>query len=142
MEGMVHLVPLESKIENKIYPLYVLEEMLKPQGFVIGSNWDYEKGYFDLKIDDEGVYYFLRIPFYAVAGSLDYPGVTVRVDQPFILAHEYKKGYDDEGLGGAFRGAVDQFQTPENPDAEVPEEYIHKGKNYLRDVEKLLLPGS
>lgn len=141
MEGMILLVPLNSDIENKIYPLYVLEDLLKPEGFVIGSNWDYEKGSFDLKIDDQGVYYFLRIPFYAVAGSLDYPGVTVRVDQPFILAHQYQKGFDEEGLGGAVRGAVDQFQSPVNADADVPEEYVKIGKSFLKNIEKKLLPG-
>ncbi|MBP1950081.1 YugN-like family protein [Virgibacillus litoralis] len=136
------MVPINSEVENKIYPLYVLEERLKPEGFVIGSNWDYEKGYFDMKIDDDGIYYFLRIPFYAVAGSLDYPGVTVRVDQPFLLAHQYQRGYDEEGAGGALRGAFDQFQSPVNADADVPDEYVETGREIMKKVERLLLPGS
>lgn len=74
------MVPLESKIDNTMFSLYVLEELLKPEGFVIGSSWDYDSGYFDYLIDNKDTYYYLRIPFYAVAGSLDYPGVTVRVD--------------------------------------------------------------
>ncbi|WP_188453995.1 YugN family protein [Virgibacillus oceani] len=134
------MVPLESKIEQTIYPLYVLEDLLKPEGFVIGSNWDYEKGHFDYKIDDKDVYYYLRIPFYAVAGSLDYPGVTVRVEKPFLLAHEYQKGYDETGIGGAVRGAFDQFQSPVNPDAEMPSEYIEIGKDLIQKVERLLIP--
>ncbi|SDQ29322.1 YugN-like family protein [Virgibacillus salinus] len=136
------MVPINSEVENKIYPLYVLEERLKPEGFVIGSNWDYDKGYFDMKIDDDGIYYFLRIPFYAVAGSLDYPGVTVRVDQPFLLAHQYQRGFDEEGAGGALRGAFDQFQTPVNADADVPDDYVATGKEIMKKVERLLLPGS
>ncbi|MFD1040192.1 YugN family protein [Virgibacillus byunsanensis] len=134
------MVPLDSEIEDKIYSLYVLEEKLKPEGFVIGSNWDYEKGFFDLKIDNKGIYYFLRIPFYAVAGSLDYPGVTVRLEKPFLLAHQYEKGYDEEGIGGALRGSIDQFQSPTDPDANVPDEYINIGKKLMQKVENLILP--
>ncbi|GAA0431012.1 MAG: YugN-like family protein [Bacillota bacterium] len=134
------MVPLESKLENKIYSLFVLEELLKPEGFVIGSNWDYEKGFFDLKIDDQGTYYFLRIPFYAVQGSLDYPGVTVRLEKPFLLAHQYQKGYDESGSAGAFQGTFNQFQAPTDPDAEVPEAYITTGKELMKRVEDLIIP--
>lgn len=134
------MVPLESKIDNTMFSLYVLEELLKPEGFVIGSSWDYDSGYFDYLIDNKDTYYYLRIPFYAVAGSLDYPGVTVRVDQPFLLAHEYRKGPDDTAGSGAIQGAVDQFQSPANPDADMPSEYIDMGKDLVKKVEGLLIP--
>lgn len=136
------MVPLESRIENTMFSLYVLEELLKPEGFVIGSNWDYDSGYFDYLIDNKDSYYYLRIPFYAVAGSLDYPGVTVRVDKPFLLAHEYQEGNDDTGVAGVVSGAIDQFQAPSNPDADMPPEYISLGKDLVKKVEQLLIPGS
>ncbi|WP_404453826.1 YugN-like family protein [Virgibacillus necropolis] len=134
------MVPLDSTIEDTMFSLYVLEELLKPEGFVIGSSWDYDSGYFDYLIDNKETYYFLRIPFYAVAGSLDYPGVTVRVDKPFLLAHEYRKGVDETAEAGAISGAVDQFQTPTNPDADMPPEYIDMGKDIVKKVEGLLIP--
>ncbi|MFZ3576800.1 YugN family protein [Virgibacillus sp. DJP39] len=134
------MVPIDSTIENTMFSLYVLEELLKPEGFVIGSSWDYDSGYFDYLLDNKQAYYYLRIPFYAVAGSLDYPGVTVRVDKPFLLAHEYQKGIDEKAETGALSGAVDQFQTPTNPDAEMPHEYIEMGKDLTKRVEGLLIP--
>ncbi len=137
---MIRLVPLDSKVEERIYPLYVLEELLKPEGYVIGANWDYDNGFFDLKVDDKGAYYFLRVPFYAVAGSLDYPGVTVRLEKPFLLAHEYEAGNDQDSRNGPIQGMVNQFQTPTNPDAEVPPEYIEIGKSLVQKLEALILP--
>ncbi|MEC5424903.1 YugN family protein [Virgibacillus sp. C22-A2] len=135
------MVPLDSKIEQKIYSLYVLEELLKPEGFVIGSNWDYDNGHFDLKIDDKGIYYYLRIPFYAVAGSLDYPGVTVRLEKPFLLAHQYQGENDVEGpMPGTAGSLINQFQTPIDPDADVPDEYIAIGKELVQKIESLILP--
>ncbi|CDQ39230.1 MULTISPECIES: YugN-like family protein [Virgibacillus] len=134
------MVPLESRLENKIYSLYVLEEILKPEGFVIGSNWDYDKGYFDLKMDDQGTYYFLRIPFYAVQGSLDFPGVTVRLEKPFLLGHQYQSGYDSKGSAGLVQDTFNQFQAPTDPDTEIPEEYIDSGKALMKKVEDLVIP--
>ncbi|AIF44009.1 YugN family protein [Virgibacillus sp. SK37] len=134
------MIPLDSRVENRIYPLYVLEELLKPEGYVIASNWDYDNGHFDLKIDDEGKYYYLRIPFYAVAGSLDYPGVTVRVEKPFLLAHQYEKGIDEDSRGGAFQGAFNQFQPPIDADAHVPDDYVAIGKQLVEKLEQLVIP--
>ncbi|WP_163971536.1 YugN family protein [Oceanobacillus halotolerans] len=136
------MVPLDSVIEEKIYPLHVLEDLLKPEGFVIGSNWDYDGGHFDLKMDDQGIYYFLRIPFYAVAGSLDYPGVTVRVEKPFLLAHQYEADTDREGINGPIQGTFNQFQSPVDKDANVPDRYVYKGREILEKVEQILVPGS
>ncbi|ASK62881.1 hypothetical protein CFK37_12345 [Virgibacillus phasianinus] len=134
------MVPIESEIENTITSLYILEELLKPEGFTIGSSWDYDSGYFDYLLDNKDTYYYLRIPFYAVAGSLDYPGVTVRMDKPFLLAHEYKKGNDEDAGVGAIQGAFDQFQSPSNPDGDMPPEYIDMGKDMIRKVEQLIVP--
>lgn len=135
------MVPLQSVINQKIYSLYYLEQQLKPEGFVIGSNWDYDKGFFDLKIDDQDTYYYLRIPFHAVAGALDYPGVSVQMGEPFLLAHQYQLGNDVKGHDtGLIQGAFNQFQAPENPDAEVPDEYVKIGKEILDHVESILAP--
>ncbi|SFA91606.1 YugN-like family protein [Lentibacillus halodurans] len=133
------MIPLQSIIESNIYPLYVLEDRFRPGGFVVGSIWNYEEGYLELTIKDQGMNYFLRIPFYAVAGSLDYPGVTVRVEQPFLLVYNQEQ-FEREGLGGTASGMLNQIQSPVNSDADIPESYTKIGKKIMKKVEELLLP--
>ena len=52
------LIPIQSNLEGRTYALYKLEEIMKPLGFSIGGNWDYDKGCFDYKIDEEDGYQF------------------------------------------------------------------------------------
>lgn len=133
---------IDSGIEHHLASLHELELKLKPSGFVISSNWDYDQGSFDLKLaNGGGTYYFLRIPFYAVRGELDTPGVHVRVGQPFMLGHKYEAGLDDSISSGAVQGAFNQFQTPVDPDADIPDDYVQMGKQHIQEVERLLLAG-
>nr|WP_164668281.1 YugN family protein [Virgibacillus doumboii] len=127
------MIPINSEMEGKIFSLYVLAELLKPQGIVSESTLDYENGFFDLQVFTGGDYYNLRLPFYAVTESLDYPGVTVRVEQPFILTQQYQNGYDEEKIGGY----VDQAQLSGN----INTEYMDVGKIIVKKVERLLFPG-
>ncbi|ALX47229.1 YugN family protein [Lentibacillus amyloliquefaciens] len=132
------MIRLQSNIENTIYPLFVLEERLKPGGDIIAANWDYINEVVELTIEDQGHHYVLRIPFYAVAGSLNYPGVTVRVDQPYIL--DYKgETRNGRGTDEGTSPAGSKFQSSVNlPDA--PELHL-TGERIMRNIEQLLLPG-
>ena len=89
------LIPIHSNLEGRTYALYKLEEIMKPLGYSIGGNWDYDKGCFDYKIDEEDGYQFLRVPFTAIDGELDVPGVIVRLGTPYILSHVYQDELDD-----------------------------------------------
>ncbi|MBL1705764.1 hypothetical protein ELE02_42005, partial [Klebsiella pneumoniae] len=40
------MIPIQSKLEGRTYALYKLEEVMKPLGYSIGGNWDYDKGCF------------------------------------------------------------------------------------------------
>ena len=51
---------------------------------------------FMVKIDQQDQYIFLRLPFKAVDGDLDQRGVSVELGQPFLLAHEYQSGIDND----------------------------------------------
>ncbi|WP_153126555.1 YugN-like family protein [Peribacillus tepidiphilus] len=133
------MIEIPSQIEGKTFTLYDLEKMLKPAGYDIGGNWDYDHGYFDYKIDDKKGYQFLRIPFRAVDGQLDSRGVTVELGRPFLLSHEYQRGLDDNASAGSFSGSFNQFSEPQDPDATFPEKYIDLGKELVRELETHLL---
>jgi hypothetical protein len=135
----IAMIEIPSEIEGKHYSLYNLEQLLKPKGFHIGGNWDYDHGSFDFKINDEEGYQFLRIPFTAVDGQLDSRGVTVKLGRPFLMNHLYQSGLDDNAASGNLAASFNQFSEPQEKDAEFPEKYIQFGEQLVRDIESLLI---
>ncbi|MBU8905351.1 YugN-like family protein [Desertibacillus haloalkaliphilus] len=131
------MIEMPSNIEQQQFSLHHLEKKLKPLGYDIGGNWDYDHGTFDYKIDDNGSYLFLRIPFYAVKGEVGEKGVIVQLGRPFLLAHEYKSELDDRIMD--YNSFMNQFQEPRNKDAVFPNEYIMTGKTLVQELEDTLL---
>src|SRR3954466_6632745 len=132
------MLEIQSKVEGKQFDLFKLEQKLKPIGYSIGGNWDYDHGAFDYKLNDEYSYQFLRVPFTAVDGQLDVRNCTVEIGRPFLLSHEYEYGTDEEGTTGNFSGSFNQFQEPTNKDAAFPNQYIETGKALVAELETLL----
>ncbi|RFU70810.1 hypothetical protein D0469_05030 [Peribacillus saganii] len=130
---------LSSKLEGQVMELYKLEQILKPKGYDIGGGWEYDSGYFDYKINEQNGYQFLRIPFEAADGQLDERGVTVRLGKPFLLAHQYQDGLDEDARVGNLSASVNQFQEPANPDAPVSENYVKLGQSLIKDLEQDIL---
>jgi YugN-like family len=135
------MYPLKSKLENKIFTLNSIEQELKSHGFVIGPNWDYDHGSFDLLMENEnGRYHYLRLPFSVTSGSLDMHGAEVQFESPYLLTHVYNEGLDDNiGVEGAFTASINQFSEPIEKDAKTPKNYQVKGIEILRKVEEYLL---
>ncbi|MDP4083130.1 MAG: YugN-like family protein [Bacillota bacterium] len=132
------MIELPSKVEGKQFDLYKLEQKLKPIGYSIGGNWDYDHGEFDYKINDEEGYQFLRLPFQAVDGQLDANNCTVELGRPFLLSHLYQEGLDDFSDTGNFTGSFNQFAEPVDKDASFPEQFIDTGKRLVEEVERVL----
>ncbi|MGG5832003.1 YugN family protein, partial [Bacillus pumilus] len=88
------MIHVPSRLPGESFSLYHLEETMKPLGYVINGNWDYDHGYFDYKIDNRDGYTFLRVPFTAEKGQLDQPGVVVKLGDPFLLKHVYQDKLD------------------------------------------------
>ncbi|MGE6896381.1 YugN-like family protein [Priestia flexa] len=132
------MIELASKLEGELFKLYVLEQTLKPLGYVIGGNWDYDHGFFDYKINDEVGYQFLRIPFQAMDGQLDSQGTTVQIGKPYLLSHKYQIGLDDNVHVGNINASFNQFAEPQDPDAQFPDEYLSLGKELVKEAEEAL----
>jgi hypothetical protein len=133
------MIEISSKIVGRQYDLYKLEQILKPIGYSIGGNWDYDHGSFDYKIDDEEGYQFLRVPFKAIDGQLDSRNCTVEIQTPFLLSHVYESGIDhDHSEIGNASAAFNQFQEPEDKDATFPEKDIAKGQELVKELEDVL----
>ncbi|AIK40715.1 MULTISPECIES: YugN-like family protein [Bacillus] len=134
------MIPIQSNLEGHTYALFKLEEVLKPLGYSIGGNWDYDKGCFDYKVDEEDGYQFLRVPFTAVEGELDVPGVVVRLDTPYLLSHVYQDELDDQvNTLAAGASGLDQFAEPQDADGNIKRKYIDIGKALVKELEKHLI---
>ncbi len=135
------MIELPSKVEGKQFDLFELEQKLKPIGYTIGGNWDYDHGAFDYKINgsEDGGYQFIRLPFQAVDGQLDDNNCTVKLGRPFLLSHVFEANLDDEASTGTFSGTFNQFQEPVDKDASFPQQYIEEGKALAQELEMLLL---
>lgn len=132
------MIQIESTLEGKRFRLHKLEQALKPKGYVIGGNWDYESGSFDYKMADDGGYQFLRLPFTAAEGQLDSDGAVVRLGTPYVLSHVYQRGLDDFAGSGALSGSFNQFSEPQDPDGQIKEKYVLMAKERVRELEALL----
>ncbi|MEH6937024.1 YugN-like family protein [Bacillus sp. JJ664] len=133
------MYPLESKLENQTFVLNHIEENLKSHGFVIGPNWDFDHGSFDLLMANDHGYQYLRLPFKVTSGSLDVDGAVIQFKTPYLLTHVYNKGLDDNvGIEGNVTASINQFQEPIEPDANVPGKYQKKGREILKSVESYL----
>lgn len=139
LKGVLKMIEIPSTVEGKHFDLYKLEQILKPLGYSIGGNWDYDHGYFDYKIDDEVGYQFLRLPFHAIDGQLDSRGCTVSLDTPFLLSHKYQRGLDDHVHVGNASASFNQFSEPVDKDASFPEKYVDLGKSLVSELENVLL---
>jgi hypothetical protein len=133
------MIEIPSRIEGQRILLSKLEEKLKPMGYTIGGNWDYDHGSFDYKISDKDGYLFLRIPFDAIEGELDSDGCRVEITRPFLLAHVYEKGLDDHAHTSNTTALFNQFSEPVEKDGDVPTQYVEIGQSLLKEVEASLL---
>jgi YugN-like family len=132
------MIEIHSKLEGQSFGLYDLEQKLKPIGYSIGGNWDYDHGSFDYKMDSEAGYQFLRVPFKSIDGQLDSHNTTVQIGTPYLLSHKYQIGLDDHAKSGNFSASFNQFQEPQDKDATISEELIDKGKALVRELEEML----
>jgi len=137
--GVIDMIEIPSALEGKTFLLNVLEQELKPLGYVIGGNWDYDHGSFDYKMADDVGYQFLRLPFVAIDGQLDSYGATVELKRPYVLCHKYQRGLDDNVHIGNINASFNQFSEPEDPDATVPDRYVAMAKTLVKDLEERLL---
>ncbi|RKL64980.1 hypothetical protein CR203_23165 [Salipaludibacillus neizhouensis] len=134
------MIEIKSALEDQTYKLMDLENKLKPLGYVIGGGWEYDHGHFDYEMESDGSYLFVRVPFRPVEGEeLDMKGVNVTIERPFLLAHKYEDGLDEDVHDP--NPLLNQFSEPEDSDAEFPQEWVNTGKEYVRELEEVLING-
>ena len=112
-------------------------EALEPNGFVL-ANWDYERGYLDKQLDDQGMV-FLRIPVKVLQGELDSSDAWLEMGVPFVIKHVYQTGVETntgyvEPLASSL---MNQFQEPVDKDAPIEERWVQQAEQIVRQLEKI-----
>jgi hypothetical protein len=137
-KGVNVLYELDSKIENHVYSYQQVKAILEKEGYALGGAWDYDHGYFDYKLANDGGYHFLRIPFQSERGEIEHDAAVIRMGKPYILTHRYQDDVDAYAESSVIQAAFNQFQAPTEKDGDIPSNYIEKGKVVLQNLEVLL----
>ncbi|RNB92373.1 hypothetical protein EDM56_01355 [Brevibacillus fluminis] len=131
---------IPSSLTGKQGMFDTLREVLREDQFTL-SNWEYEYGYFDKQLDMKAMV-FLRLPIDTVSGELDDPAAVVQFGQPFVLKHVYQTGNDPDigyASGPAIAASFNQFQEPQDKDAQVEDDYVEMAKQIVRRLEQKLV---
>ncbi|NGP44286.1 hypothetical protein G4V62_04705 [Bacillaceae bacterium SIJ1] len=126
---------IPSALEGKQMKMHRLAQMMEKKGFALGGSWDYDHGFFDYRLPGEETYYFVRIPITSAGAPLDEPEATVVIGQPFVLGHQYQRSIDYKASSSNITASVNQFQSPEDPDTDVPDEMYELGAQLVQEME-------
>jgi hypothetical protein len=128
---------IESRLAGVQGTFGTIRENLAPDGFSL-ANWDYQWGFFDRKLDEQGMVY-LRLPFEVVQGKLDNAEARIQFGTPFVLKHVYQTGIEEHigyTSGPLVAPLVNQFQEPVDKDAPVEEQWMKQAETIVRQLEK------
>lgn len=95
--GVIFMYFKEIDFKSTIVDLQILSELMKNNGFICKSGWDYERMTFDYKFDLEENIYYLRIPTRAFDGDIGSGHAKLEVLTPYLGKHYYPHGieYDE-----------------------------------------------
>jgi hypothetical protein len=135
-QGMA-MKPIQSSLPGTRGTFGYFREALQP-AFTL-ANWDYERGFFDRKLDEQGMVY-LRLPVKVLQGELDSADAWLELGTPFVLKHVYQKDVEEDiGPYAPVASAVmNQFQEPVDKDANIEARWIRKAEAIVKEVENRL----
>ncbi|KKC47455.1 MULTISPECIES: YugN family protein [Paenibacillus] len=135
------MIEIASPLESTEHDFVQIKRVLDKQGFVLGGNWDYGNGSFDLNLDEKNKVW-LRLPFDVLRGNVDDQtednDASIKLTTPYVLRHLYREGNDPEAKMRTVGALFDQFQAPVDPDADVAPEWVEKARQVLGDTEEQL----
>lgn len=132
------MIAIQSSLDGQRGTFNELFEFFNAHDFAIGGNWDIDGGFFDLKMgtdEDEGKYYFLRIPGIPEQGNFGENDAIIRLGTPFLLVHHYQNDQDDTARYRTYTAVMDQFASPVEKDAPASDEWVRRTEEWLRKIE-------
>lgn len=84
----------DTKIENIVSEIFILDEIMLQHNLIRGGQWDYERLTYDKKYTlKEGTFY-LRIFGYAIEGDVDARNAIIQLKKPVVGKHYYPFGVE------------------------------------------------
>lgn len=129
--------PIQSNLPGTRGTFGYFREAFQPE-FTL-ANWDYEQGFFDRKLDEQGMV-FLRLPVKVLQGELDSADAWLELGTPFVLKHVYQTGVEEDiGYYAPVASAMmNQFQEPLDKDAKVDQKWVNKAQAIVKELENRL----
>ena len=114
------MIKLETEIEGKRDYFGKVKDTFKQYGYVLGGNWEYDRGYFDATLWREGgETIYIRLPFTVIDGQLDDDLAYIEFRTPYVIKHVVNIGLDREGSSLLTATGFSQFQEPLDKDAHI-----------------------
>lgn len=115
------MIHLDTNVEGKRLTFGEAQTQLKPFGFDIGGNWDYDRGIFDGILErNRGETIYLRLPFHVIEGQLDQASALIEFQKPFIIKHVVNLGLAKDSSALLSASGLGQFQKPLDRDGYIP----------------------
>lgn len=94
-EGGGRILYIEGTgLENRLFDLNVLDEILPEYGLIRAGQWDYERVTYDRKIVLNDHTYYLRVQGVAVRGDVGAHDATIKLKVPILGKHYYPHGVE------------------------------------------------
>lgn len=87
------MVIKETGLANKEVLFADLEHFMHALDFYRGA-WDYNHATYDLKLEDKGTVYYLRVQANVIEKKLEDPHALVQLEDPYIGKHLFPHGLD------------------------------------------------
>lgn len=117
------MISLQTDIEGKIVPFGAMRKMLRPLGYVLCGNWDYDRGKFDCALwREDGETIYLRLPFHVTDGELDRDDARIQFRTPYVIKHVVNLGLDRDDNSLLSVTGLAQFQKPLDTDGHIKHE--------------------
>jgi len=119
------MLEVPSTIEGKQGFYGDIKDSFEREGFSLGGNWEYFKGFFDhILYLREGVTIYLRLPVFVLSGVLDRDDALLQFGRPFLIKHIMNLGIaeGDMDFSALDITGLSQFQKPRDPDDKIKNE--------------------
>lgn len=135
--GKEPMLQFESEIDGKLAQIGLLRKKLKNYGFSLGSNWDYNRGFFDATLSkQDGEIIYLRLPFVVISGMLDSENAHIQFQTPYVIKHVGKAKSDFDESTFLDTMGLQQVPLPIEPNEEFQDQrkWVRAGEQVVGKV--------
>ena len=114
------MIYLDTALEGKKAYFGHVQSGERVHGYVLGGNWEYDRGCFDTVLSQEdGKTVYVRLPFRVLDGELDRHDAYIEFGKPYVIKHVVHTGLDRDENSLLTATGFNQFQDPVDEDGQL-----------------------